>query len=376
MQKSDWCVFCWFSSLDMLREITTLWFSELQQFRIVRCQTDGLRCSGRLSVFCVPKISGSSKPRRGLLLDWVKRDHVVRRQNSPVRNSHCLRLRQRAWPGRREEGGGQLDQLIVARRNLLLAFQVLFGAYPGAASIFAVIVQHSNNETSVYVSSATYACNLDRSLPMNCEVMWLGITKVSCAHLKQQGKKMTETLCHSLKFLNWQLLCACALFTGLFLAFAGHRYFLLSQFIFGFTAGSLGGYILIENLARMSYTWSLIATIAIGMLCAYQTNYLTCIHTQNRSLCLSLQLLPCGWVCGSSSGSRFCPCHYRLFCLDLPPRVASSLLDRWIVPPSSRTRTIGSQSRPSHSSSLSFSFPLQKWVFLPFISIFCRNLLS
>ena len=58
--------------------------------------------------------------------------------------------------------------------------EVVFSAYPGAPAIFAVVVKNGENETqSVYVSSATYACNLDESLPINCEVMWFAVTKVS-----------------------------------------------------------------------------------------------------------------------------------------------------------------------------------------------------
>jgi hypothetical protein len=104
---------------------------------------------------------------------------------------------------------------------------IVFSAYPATGSLYAVVVTHLNNKSSVYVSSHTYACNLDISEPNNCEVLFFTITKI---------------------------LCALAVFAGLFMGFAGHRFFKCSQFIFGFYAGSFIGYILL-NVYLEEYYW-------------------------------------------------------------------------------------------------------------------------
>lgn len=61
--------------------------------------------------------------------------------------------------------------------------------------------------SSVYATSGTYACRLGESIEnMNCQVMWYTITKA---------------------------ICGISVFAGAFLAIFGHRYYLMSQLLFG-----------------------------------------------------------------------------------------------------------------------------------------------
>ena len=83
-----------------------------------------------------------------------------------------------------------LPETIVSKGTLVLdAFiqdpdlemkrNVFFGAYFGIPSIYAVIVEHGNNQTSTYVTTATYACNMDPSQDWSCDVVANSLTKVS-----------------------------------------------------------------------------------------------------------------------------------------------------------------------------------------------------
>ena len=81
--------------------------------------------------------------------------------------------------------GREVGDTFVRRNSTENLNEVIFGSYPGTAAFFAVIVttrmtMPNGTEialSNVYVSSATYGCNLDESLPLNCKVMWLTITK-------------------------------------------------------------------------------------------------------------------------------------------------------------------------------------------------------
>ena len=85
----------------------------------------------------------------------------------------------------------------------------------GTAVIFSVVVTSRYDDgngtivdySSVYATSGTYACRLGKSIEnMNCQVMWYTITKA---------------------------ICGISVFAGAFLAIFGHRYYLMSQLLFG-----------------------------------------------------------------------------------------------------------------------------------------------
>ena len=85
----------------------------------------------------------------------------------------------------------------------------------GTAVIFSVVVTSRYDDgngtildySSVYATSGTYACRIGKSNEnMNCQVMWYTITKA---------------------------ICGISVFAGAFLAIFGHRYYLMSQLLFG-----------------------------------------------------------------------------------------------------------------------------------------------
>ena len=84
--------------------------------------------------------------------------------------------------------------------------RVSFAAYPGTAVIFSVVVTSStvdsngstHHYSSLYVTTSTYACQLEGSDPLNCNIMWYTITKI---------------------------ICGISVFVGAFIAFFGHRSF-------------------------------------------------------------------------------------------------------------------------------------------------------
>jgi len=120
-------------------------------------------------------------------------------------------------------------------------FSPIFSAYPATGSLYAVIVKFGNS-SAVYVTAHTYACNLDPTMEHNCEALFFTVT---------------------------QILCALALFVGIFMGFAGHRFFKCSQFIFGFYAGSFVGYILLSKYLDLDWVavWSLTATCGLAFAC-------------------------------------------------------------------------------------------------------------
>merc|ERR550519_308759 len=128
--------------------------------------------------------------------------------------------------------------VAVPRARYKKANELIFSAYPATGSLYAVIVEIGNG-SAVYVTGHTYACNLDTEMEHNCEFLFSRVTKI---------------------------LCALALFVGIFMGFAGHRFFKCSQFIFGFYAGSFVGFILLSKYLDLEWamTWSLTATCGLA----------------------------------------------------------------------------------------------------------------
>ena len=75
------------------------------------------------------------------------------------------------------EGTLVLDA-FVQDPDLSMMKNVFFGAYFGIPSLYAVIVQHGNNQTSTYVTTATYACSLDPTKYWSCNIICNPLTKV------------------------------------------------------------------------------------------------------------------------------------------------------------------------------------------------------
>jgi hypothetical protein len=128
--------------------------------------------------------------------------------------------------------------------------RVVFSAYPGTAVLFSVVVttiypdvNGSDLElSSVYVTSSTYACQLNSNEPLNCQVMWYTITKV---------------------------VCGISVFVGVFLAFFGHRQYLLSQFFFGAYGTAVCAFMVVAVIndgILVSYTETIGLSIAIGII--------------------------------------------------------------------------------------------------------------
>ena len=147
--------------------------------------------------------------------------------------------------------GNLVDDVFVMRNvTPAEANRVMFSAYPGTAVIFSVVVttiypddDGSNHEfSSVYVTSSTFACQLDGNQALNCKVMWYTITKV---------------------------ICGISVFVGIFLAFFGHRYYLFSQFFFGAYGTGVCAFIVIAVLHHgilVGYTEQVGLCIAIGII--------------------------------------------------------------------------------------------------------------
>ncbi|TRY62568.1 hypothetical protein TCAL_11709 [Tigriopus californicus] len=66
-----------------------------------------------------------------------------------------------------KEYGTPIQPVFVSYPDGEGLVKVRFAAYPGTPAIYAAVVQHQGNQSSVYVSSATYGCNLDVNLPHN-----------------------------------------------------------------------------------------------------------------------------------------------------------------------------------------------------------------
>lgn len=126
-----------------------------------------------------------------------------------------------------------------------------YSAYPGTATVFSVIVtttypsvNGSSNEafSSIYVTTCTYACQMDDANPLNCKMMWSTISKV---------------------------ICGLSVFIGGFIAFFGHRYFQSQQFFFGAYAAGLVSFVvmsLLVNKGDISYVEVLGLSFAIAII--------------------------------------------------------------------------------------------------------------
>lgn len=115
--------------------------------------------------------------------------------------------------GRRVTSLGRVDRLV-------------FASYPPTPSLYAVVARHANS-SSLYGLAHSYGCQPDP----------------------------TTGYCPDPARTPSKLVCATAIFTGLVMAFAGHKFFLASQFLFGFLAGAFIGFIVLSNLsASLSYT--------------------------------------------------------------------------------------------------------------------------
>ena len=77
------------------------------------------------------------------------------------------------------EKGTLVADDFVQDPDLSMKKNAFFGAYFGIPSIYAVVAHHGPNQTSAYVSSATYACSLNPSSPMTCDVVTSNMSKVS-----------------------------------------------------------------------------------------------------------------------------------------------------------------------------------------------------
>ena len=96
--------------------------------------------------------------------------------------------------------------------------RLIFASYQPMGSLYAVIATQGNG-SSVYALGHTYGCHVDH------------ISGV-CPDTSHTVTKVASAIC---------------IFMGLVMAFAGHRFFLTSQFFFGFYAGGFVGYILLSS---------------------------------------------------------------------------------------------------------------------------------
>lgn len=114
--------------------------------------------------------------------------------------------------------------------------RLVFAAYPGVGSVYAVVAKAANG-SSLYGLAHSYGCDLDP------------ITR-TCL-------KEDQTLL--------QIFCACSLFAGLLLAFAGHKFFLGSQIMFGFYAGVYIGFILLKVFCSLNMNFLFFLVMACGV---------------------------------------------------------------------------------------------------------------
>ena len=127
--------------------------------------------------------------------------------------------------------------------------RVTFSTYPGTAVLFSVVVSTEftdENDTdhvlsSVYVTSSTYSCQTNSDLPLNCNIMWYTIIKV---------------------------VSGISVFIGAFLAFFGHRQYLVSQFFFGTYAVAVIAFVttaVVNGGILVDYNEHMGLTIAVGI---------------------------------------------------------------------------------------------------------------
>ena len=115
--------------------------------------------------------------------------------------------------------------------------RLVFAAYPPVGAVFAVVATSANG-SSLYGLGHSYGCDLD-PITGQCP----------------QSEAVTLI----------QIFSACSLFAGLILAFAGHKFFVGSQIIFGFYAGVYIGYILLNVFSSLNYHFLFFLVLACGV---------------------------------------------------------------------------------------------------------------
>lgn len=118
--------------------------------------------------------------------------------------------------------------------------RLVFASYHPTGSLYAVIAQQGNG-TSMYALGHTYGCYVDPLTGM-CPDKTHTVTKV---------------------------LYSISIFMGLVMAFAGHKFFMTSQFLFGFYVGSVVGYILLSITFSLTFTQIFSLTNLCGILVAF-----------------------------------------------------------------------------------------------------------
>jgi len=127
------------------------------------------------------------------------------------------------------------NQVASLGRNMN---RLVFASYPPMGSLYAVIAEQGNG-SSVYAVGHTYGCHVDHGSG-ECPDDQYTVTKVACA------------------------IC---IFMGLVMGFAGHRFFITSQFFFGFYAGTFVGFTLLSSL-KLSFIETFLLTVLCGLMMA------------------------------------------------------------------------------------------------------------
>jgi len=122
--------------------------------------------------------------------------------------------------------------------------RLVFASYSPMGSMYAVIAEQGNG-SSVYALGHTYGCHVD---PHSGE----------CPDTQHTTTKVT---------------CAICIFMGLVMGFAGHRFFITSQFFFGFYAGAFVGFILL-NSAGINFQETFWLTVLSGFTMAFMVSSL------------------------------------------------------------------------------------------------------
>jgi len=122
--------------------------------------------------------------------------------------------------------------------------RLMFASYQPMGSLYAVIATQGNG-SSVYALGHTYGCHVDH------------VTGV-CPDTSHTVTKVASAIC---------------IFMGLVMAFAGHRFFLTSQFFFGFYAGGFVGFILLSS-AHLSFVEIFCLSVLSGFVMAIMVSAL------------------------------------------------------------------------------------------------------
>ena len=140
--------------------------------------------------------------------------------------------------------GGLIAQGFIRAPDVEFVQVASFNAYVGVPSVVAVVVTHTDNQSAVYVSGATYACDLKQGGVKGCNVVTFPLTK---------------------------LVCAILVFVGLYLALFGHRFFHVTQLVFSLMASYLLVYIIILGSAQFSFALAIVITFICGTIRKFKT---------------------------------------------------------------------------------------------------------